>query len=89
MNKTILEFADGTAVECTVIGQVIYEGDPYVVFVDRNDKTVYIYQKIKLKNGKLKVKQVRNKDTFEGVCGLLNELVDRDPDAGRREYGRD
>lgn len=88
MSKTIIEFSDGTSAECYVAGQILYDGDTFVVFIDSTDKTVYIYQKVRLKNGKLKMKQVSNKDTFEGVCSMLNEMIDRSPDAGKKVYGQ-
>ena len=48
MSKTIIEFSDGTSAECYVAGQILYDGDTFVVFIDSTEKTVYIYQKVRL-----------------------------------------
>ena len=74
---TKLYFANGDISECEILGSVYINNISYAVFLDVNNKDLYIYKYTKKKN-KYKLFPVKDKDEFRNVCRELNMIVNRE-----------
>ncbi|MBQ2086118.1 MAG: DUF1292 domain-containing protein [Oscillospiraceae bacterium] len=70
-----LEFEDGGAVECTVLGVFEVKGTEYVAFFDEKGQEIYFYRYLQSDEDHYDIADIETDEEFNEVSAAFDEIT--------------